>query len=189
MFHNLLLFLLLLVLLPLSSSSLPDLPYEEIISTRRPFHNTWPSSQLPTNWSTIPCSSIISATSSMSVGAMILCNDGSSIGLYSLSLDSPLTWTGESKPLDSILATSTFASSISGDVLFLLIPGGTSLIILDCNAQQLACNATSITLSSPLPAPFINSTAVMTVSPVAQRLLYQAQLFGPQAILSSLHLT
>jgi hypothetical protein len=159
-----LILVILLLIFPSTFSSFPDLPYEEIISTRRPFQNTWPPDQLPTNWSSLPCSSIISSQSTMSVGALILCSDltGSSIELYSLSLDSPLTWTGSPQPSSSLLSRASLSSTITGEILFLLIPGDSILYSLDCNAQHLSCNVTSLTLPLSLPAPVINSTAVYT---------------------------
>ena len=159
-----LILVILLLIFPSTFSSFSDLPYEEIISTRRPFQNTWPPDQLPTNWSSLPCSSIISSQSTMSVGALILCSDltGSSIELYSLSLDSPLSWTGSPQPSSSLLSRASLSSTITGEILFLLIPGDSILYSLDCNAQQLSCNVTSLTLPLSLPAPVINSTAVYT---------------------------
>jgi hypothetical protein len=155
-----------------TSFSIPDLPYEEILSIRRPFQNQWLPNTLPTNWSALPCTSIISSAAiNTDIGALILCKSESSVFLFSLTLDAILTWIGPS-PSSSNLEMGTLVTTSNNEnennLLFLILnspqtlSNSLSVYTLDCNAQQLACNATLITLPSysTLSLPSITATTL-----------------------------
>ena len=148
-------------------SPAPDAPYEEILSTRRPFSGAWPPAQLPSGWRPLPCASLAPGAPAVAgggVGALFLCGPGSEAQLFSASLDATLAASGDALPPPAALAASTLVAAASGAV-FLLAPGGAALFALDCSAALLSCNVTALPLPAPLPGPIVSgATAYASVT-------------------------
>ena len=138
----------------------PDAPYEEQVPVaRRPLAGAWAADAIPTGWSALPCSALLSRAKGSSIGPLVLCASAASPGdvlLYAPRGDgAALTITGGPSPADlarGVLAAAPGAPGAGAAWTAALLVPGSAVYTLSCAPAAGSCAATAVGgIRSPPP--------------------------------------